>query len=483
MQGLIRKLAMAWPLVAAPAVLVPLALTLDAPATPLYAARSGRACDNCHVSPNEWVDPDLPERKCTLSCVSCHVNPSGGGMRNASGVFFGKSTLPAIATSPRPTADWDRNAPPVGRRDRATSYTDELPLGPNNFGEAQAWEREPDDHWGLGTPAAAPSRYSLWPGRFDDVNADPRFAIGVDLRMAALVTGGLIFPMQMDVPMRFHPVEHVTAFVNTGARGRSSGYSDTFEDPHSPYFREAFLLLHEAPYQSYAKLGRFVPAFGLRLDDHTSRTRRNFELDGALPESRVTGVEIGAAPNYPVVQASWFRMASRARPPDAWDLMDVDDGWGSALHLGWRDMGWSAGGSGLWRRRPLVEGGDTAAYGLWGSFNPWFYRKSLPLTYQVEADWGTYQRASGRETDQAAFYQEVDWLLWNGVNLLVAHDWADPDREVSADESHRVQLGAQITPYPGFTLDGRVRMLLPASVGPGDKGDDLDLFLQLHVWR
>ena len=50
-----------------------------------------------------------------------------------SGRFFGQSTLPMIATSPRPTDDWDRNAPRVGRRDHATSYDANLPVGPDTF--------------------------------------------------------------------------------------------------------------------------------------------------------------------------------------------------------------------------------------------------------------------------------------------------------------------------------------------------------------
>jgi hypothetical protein len=450
----------------------------EAPATPLYSARSARTCDNCHVTPNGWVDPQLSERKCTLSCTGCHVDPSGGGMRNASGRFFGRSTIPMIATSPRPTADWDRNAPHVGRRDRATTYTDDLPLGPNDFEASPAYADSVDDRWTFGEPLGGPTRYGLWDGRYgEQVAADPLLAVGVDLRLAALVTGSLVFPMQLDVPVRLHPTHHVTALVNTGVRGRASGYSDTFDSDHSPYFREAYVLLHEAPYQTYVKAGRFVPTFGLRLDDHTSRIRREFELDGALPESRVTGVEVGAAPNYPVVQVSWFRMASRARVPDAWDILDVDEGKGAAVNLGWRDLGWGLGVSGLWRRRPLEEGGDTDTYGVWGAFNPWFYRKSVPLTYQAELDFGTFQRASGIEADKMAFYQELDWLLWNGVNLLVAHDWADPDRDVVDDESHRLQFGGQITPYPGVTLDGRVRALLPS-----EGGEDADVFLQLHLW-
>jgi len=432
-------------------------LLSQAAGTPMYAARAGRTCDNCHVTPNDWVDPKLSERKCTLSCQGCHVDPAGGGMRNVVGRYYGRSTLPMVAYSPRPTSDWDRNAPYFGRRDVATTYTHDLPLGPNDYEQSFAYADSVNDRWAWGTPYGNPSVHGYWQGRYAGLRADPMLRVGVDFRLASLISGTLVsFPMQLDIPVVFHPVSHVTLFVNTGARGRSSGYSDSFDNDHSPYFREAFLLLHEAPYQAYVKAGRFVPAFGLRLDDHTSRIRREFELDGALPESRVTGVEVGAAPNYPFINLSYFRMASRARVPDAWDIFDVDDGWGTAVNLGWQSMGWTAGASGMWRRRRLEEGGDTSTIAVYGSLNPWYYYRGVPLTYQVEVDFGRFQRASGRQSEKAVVYQELDWLAWNGVNFLVAHDWADPDREVMDDESHRLQGGVQVTIVPGVTVDGRV---------------------------
>ena len=66
-------------------------------------------------------------------------------------------------------------------------------------------------------------------------------------------------------------------------------------------------------------------------------------------------------------------------------------------------------------------------------------------------DLGDYRRASGHKTRRAAFYQELDWLAGNGVNFLVAQDWADPDRQVKDDESWRLCGGVQVTPIPGIT--------------------------------
>jgi hypothetical protein len=444
--------------------------------TPMYSAREGRTCDNCHLTPTNWIDPKLADRKCTLSCQGCHVDPAGGGMRTVSGRFFGRSTLPMIAFSPRPTMDWNRNL--IGRHDLATSYTEKLPLGPKSFEESAAYADSTNDPLAWGTPLGGSTKYGFLPGRYGVLNADPVLRVGIDFRLAALAAGrALVFPMQLDVPVALHPVHHATLFVNTGVRGRLSGYSDTIDDSHTPYFRELFVMAHEFPYQAYVKAGRFVPAYGLRLDDHTSSIRRAFELDGALPESRVTGVEIGAAPNYPVLNVSWFKMASRARTPDPWDIFDVDDGWGAAVNLGYREMGWTLGGSAMVKRRPIEEGGDAATYGVYGAFNPWYYKRGVPLVYQIEYDYGSYQRVSGIETNHSAFYQELDWLAFNGVNFLVAHDWVDPDTEVIEDGSHRVSAGAQITPIPGVTLDGRVRALIPEA-----GGEDADFFIQLHFW-
>ena len=142
-------------------------------------------------------------------------------------------------------------------------------------------------------------------------------------------------------------------------------------------------------------------------------------------------------------------MKSKFLAPDQWDITDVDGGWGAAVNAGWRDLGWSVGASMITRRRDNDEGADASTFGVYGVVNPWRYWKRWPVTYQAEFDFGTWQRAGGTDAEHAAFYQEVDWVAFNGIVLLMAHDWADPDREVKDDEDHRVQAGMQITPYPG----------------------------------
>ncbi len=448
-------------------------------ATPQYAARAGRACDNCHLTPNGWTNPRLAERKCTLSCQGCHVDPAGGGMRTVSGRFYGRATLPMIATSPRPTVDWDRNLPVLGRRDRATTYTSRLPLGPDDLAGSRAYADSVRDRWAWGTPMGGEStRLGFWQGRYGTLRADPLVRVGLDARVASLVTGGLVFPMQFDVPVQFHPAHHVTFFANPGVRGRRSGYQDAFDDPSTPYLREGFVMLHELPMQAYAKAGRFVPSFGLRLDDHTTRTRRGFELDASRPDARVTGVEIGAAPNYPYVQASYFRMTSRTRQPARWDILDTDRGWGVALNAGVRELAWGVGASWMARRRPGSDGGDHDAWGAYGYVNLWTLRRGLPVVILGEYDAGRRTSATGRRVDHSAALAEIDWIAFNGVEVVGVWDFEDPDHDVRSDHSHRLQAGLRVTPYPGVTIDARVRGLLVA--GDGDGGD---VFIQLHLYK
>jgi hypothetical protein len=462
---------------AACALLAMLAITRAALATPQYAAQAGRTCDSCHILP-DWDTPKLAHQKRNMSCGTCHVDPSGGGMRSASGRYYGRATLPMIATSPRPQDDWDRNFPGLGRRDKATPYDSYLPVGPRNLEQAAAYRDSMSDKWAWGTPKGI-TPDTPFPGRHFKLNNDPMLRFGGDFRFAALFSNQtMAFPMQFDVHTAVHPVHHATLLMNVGARGQSSGYSDTIDDSHTPYFRELFAMTHEWPYQSYAKAGRFVPAFGLKLDDHTTRTRREFELDTSLPETRVLGVETGFVAAYPFFQASYFKMKNKFEEPDPWDIFDVDDGWGSAFNAGWRDLGWSLGASAMMRRRPLDQGGDTDTYAVYASLNPWYFWQQIPLTLQGEIDSGTAQRASGLDQKKLVMYGEVDWMVWNGVNLLAAYDWADPDRDVIDDESGRFQLGAQLTVYPGVTLDSRIRYLSVAT----PTGSDSDFFTQLHIW-
>ncbi len=463
-------------------------------ALPLYGARSGRTCDNCHSLPNQWFDPpEVSRRKCTLSCVGCHVDPNGGGLRTVSGRYYAESTLPMFGARNRPLDDTHRDLADLSwfRQDADYRYRDTPSSQPASGAVAPAADRQVDPR-GRGAPPAdrgplafgrplghGGSEMAWLDGRYGDLNADPLLLFGLDARLGFWSAGPLFFPMQADVHAAVHPVEHLTLAATAGARGRSRSLTlDGVPTDDQPRFgvRDLWVMTHEWPMLSYLRVGRFLPAFGTRVADHTAYIRRGFGLSQEDPANRVLGVEVGINPNYPYLTASAFKTSTL----DAQNPVEPGEGAGAALSAGWRDLGWQLGVSGMVRRRPEREGGDTDDLSLQWAFNPWRYLKWLPLTYLGETAVGRFQRPnSGRSSWQVAHYHQLAWTALNGVVWRLRYDFWDPDVEVQDDAIHRPGIGLDLTLLPGLSINGDVRAGLPVG---GEVGQSVDAFVQLHGW-
>lgn len=475
------------------ALLVVAALILAAiptSATPLYTARSGRTCDNCHTSPNTWYDPeDVGKRKCTLSCSSCHVDPSGGGLRNVSGRYYGRSTLALYVFEDRPLNDSSADVSAVQKwlhdSDRALKPGSEPSSGPIEPASEQLDPRPPgspvpNEGPAWGRPLFHGHSEMAWlDGRYDNLNADPLLQLGGDFRGAFWSPGALVFPMQLDLHAAVHPVEHLTLSTTVGARGRTRGLDGTLEEETPVMARDLWLMTHEWPYLSYARVGRFMPAFGWRVDDHTAFTRRPFGVSQEDPGNRVIGAEIGFTGNYPYASVSAFKpgLATGLNP------FATDDGWGTAVSGGWRDLGWSLGASAMVRKRPLEDGGETMDGSLQWSLNPWRWFENLPVTYLGELAFGTLQRPlSGKGTSQVAHYHQLSYMFaGTGLTLHARYDFWDPDREVIDDEFNRPGAAVEFVVIPGLTLRGDIRVGLPAGAKSGAE-EIADLFIHVHGW-
>jgi hypothetical protein len=442
-------------------------------ALPLYTAREGRTCDNCHTLPNRWKNPELKERKCTLSCSSCHIDPAGGGLRNTSGRFYGQTVLPMALSRYRNYKDTVRNALSA-------------------FDAANKTKRSPLT-LAFGEPLGKDTPYAPEAKRYGDMNADPLLTLGLDARFAVWVAGAeaiLPFPMQLDVQAALHPAHHITAYVNAGVLGKEKGTLETLQANPAFGVKDLMLIVNELPSQTYVKVGRFTPAFGTRLDDHTSFTRRDFEQDYGILQSRVFGAEFGRAPNYPYLHMSVFRPSAKDAFPTNDELPDVEgnvqgidffgapQSFGGAVSAGYRELGWQIGASVLSKRRNLADGGDTNSLSLQWGVNPWFYSDRVPLTYLGEIAAGTFQRpGNGSGAFQAASTQELNYAPFNGLNLKLKYDYTDSDFEVANNQLNRVGLGFDLTFIPGlrFTAMGRA-IFIP------EAGSEVDFFMFVRGW-
>jgi hypothetical protein len=177
-------------------------------ALPLYASREGK------------------------TCIACHYDPNGGGMRNDFGFLYGKNR--------------------------------------HGMDTEQKWANITVD-----------PRLNEW------------VAIGVDTRVMYIashdqggptLTTSSFFPMQGQLNVALTPHDYVTVVMSRGISTDSDQYQA----------RELYGLIHGLPYDLYAKIGRFRLPFGLRQDDHTSYIRSTYFLPYNSQEDDA-GVEIGLA--------------------------------------------------------------------------------------------------------------------------------------------------------------------------------------------
>jgi hypothetical protein len=345
--------------------------------------------------------------------------------------------------------------------------------------EAKNWFPTPI----FGTPFGERSPMSYDQARYGGMKADPLLSLGLDARLATWTAESFtqVFPMQFDTQAAVQPVEHLTAYVNAGVLASAQGFVPEVGKREHPYaIKDAFLMAHEFPFNSYVRAGSFIPQFGIRQDDHTAFNRRDFELDHGIRESRVFGVEVGTAPNYPYASVAVFRPNQRDQFGAGEAPFFGVSGIGAAFNLGYRELGWQIGASFLTRRRALEDGGDSDSLNLQWGFNPWFYSDLLPLTYLGEYSLGTLQRPiSGLFALQAATSHELSATVSNGLVLRAKYDWSDTDFAVRDDEQHRFSFGADLTVIPGVRVSAVARTTLFPG---GDSGDALDFLTFLRLW-
>jgi len=221
---------------------------------------------------------------------------------------------------------------------------------------------------------------------------------------------------------------------------------------------EVFGMARVLPAQGYFKIGRFVPPYGWRWADHTAFVR---EYEGFMPPTHTdVGLEVGIFPGRLSAQVA---ISNGARG----NLRDVESrlaASGVALgrfHL--LGMAWAAGGSVTLQPRDVLGVRRTGG-GALGSLNVW------RLTLVGQMDLLQRRSADGKETAWV-WSQEVAGRLARGLDLLIIHDYLDPDLDYRTGARERWGVGAECCPVPALQARFMVERLR-VDAGPATAGED-----------
>ena len=353
-------------------------LLSDASALPRFAARTG------------------------AKCQSCHIDPAGGGMRQAFGAQYGREKLPVPA--------WSNS---FGLEDFSTLLTNFIGVGAD-FRTLYFYQQLPD------TSGSA------------NRNA--------------------FFQMQGDLYLNFRLAKKVSVYLN---KGLYSGF-------------EAFGLMNILPANGHIKVGKFLPDFGTRMDDHTAfiRTMTGFSPEQGRPE--LTGAEVGIAPGRFSVVGGVYNAtdgfagsggSNKALLGRAEGMFDL----GEEFHLGL--------GGDIFTRENEFGARNTLYGGFWS------------VSYQTVVLLGEvdYIRSSGNNATITGLvsYVEGSWLVTPGIDLKLAYDFYDPNIDYKTGSQSRVSVGCEFFPIEGVEVRPMYRFKIEK---PTDlRNDEFDLLLHFYL--
>jgi hypothetical protein len=331
-------------------------------------------------------------------CQSCHVNPTGGGLRQNYGFNYGRDELPVPTWSQDLGMD-DALSPllmnilQVGADLRTLYYWQDSPSGSSN---------------------------AFW-------------------------------QMQGDLYLNLRLGKKVSIYLD---KGLYSGF-------------EAFGLLNILPANGHIKVGKFLPGYGVRMDDHRLYTRTVTGFSPETGRAERTGLEVGFAPGSFSVLAGLFNSSDGfGISSSKKSFLGRVDGLfevGEEVHLGL--------GANVFTResdagkKTLLYGGQGMAG--WGD-----------LAVVGEVDW-VKDDSLGVERTGLVWFAEVNYVVTPGVDLKVILDYYDPDVDLQSGSMMRYSFGLEFFPLAGVEVRPLYRVVTekPTSIG----NDEFQLLIHFYL--
>ena len=348
-------------------------------------------------------------------CQSCHVNPTGKGMRNEFGSTYGRDdiTLPTF----KELTDFD---------EFSTNLTSNISVG-----------------------------------------ADVRNLFFYNQREK----GSSFFQMQGDVYFDLRLNKKFRVYFD---KGLYTGF-------------ELMGIAKVLPLEGYVKVGKFMPAYGIRTDDHNAFNRGGpfggGPYAGLIPSgyptglrfgerSEDTGIEFGFSPSVFSFQLGIFNgtpgggLSGTAATKEKAVALRGE----ASVRLG--EVNFSAGGSLYNYADPT---GTITYYGAFGSIT---VLQSLTLHSEVDI---LTKTLAGPDITGMILWNELNYMVIPGVDVKVGFEFYDPDTQLKNGSFTRLTLGAELFLLSGVEVRPLYRLNLE-DLPSASKVDNDEFQLMFHFY-
>jgi hypothetical protein len=456
-------------------------------AQPWLSNRFAQNCAACH-SPGRF-NKELSERRCTLACQGCHVNPNGGGMRSHYGKWTQERWLrtffvDGLLTNKKKPAPFEKQpyfnkswaeAVKKGETLPKIQPPEKKPLLETVFDGEINPKKYSRKHEVFDYTEVSSEIYEKQIPQVDPYNLERVFYLsgGADFRYFILdrvnntPTMGKkfrAFPMAADLQLRFKPIREHLSLV-TEARflnGPGNSQLEKFFTSESQ-IRSAYIISDNLPYNSYVMAGLYRPLFGYYTPDHTTLAQT---ISGLTVRSVFLAASVGTSPNVPFLNLHLIQ--PKAGGPEIR---------GFAANFGGRFV--TLGASFMfsyWRTQTKAGAVDLtrSMYSTTGGI------QLGPITANAEVLHVNQEFAPGFSNGGDVFTIDTQTQLWREVYFLLGGGYSNISRNLGEGKGLEWQVGLKSYLVAGADLE--LLFINKKDTVPNTETTTQDIQFQIHLF-
>lgn len=465
-----------------------LLFSVNANAEPWLANKFSTNCAACH-SPGR-INREAKKRKCTLSCQGCHVNPNGGGIRNAYGKWNSKRWLKSYtvkswihgekAPAPRNVQAYAFKYPKKVRPKRISKRSSKmyrknghssLAVVRSYVKDQEPYDKHHDNAWDY--MAKTDQEFESFMTRDDPYFIEKKGDVltNAETRFLYLANSGDQGPgvasigykdstgmglMVVDLGMRFKPSVNKNLSLVLEHRYLNSPYTTEWNAIfRTGVSRSAYLMYEGLPYNTYVMGGLYRPMFGNYNSNHRAlrevvafgyvtpghgATGRSGGAGSAVV--KYEGLSIGTSPNVPFFNLHYLTDTG---------ISGVTDGsTGFVVNAGLRFVTYGASAlASYWSTSTDISGADLSK----NMFALAFGASVKGLTANLEYLGFDEEFAAGLSNSGAVMTAEFKYQVFKESYLTATYATANVTRNHTQGSSSDLSLGYKMFVFSGLEFE------------------------------